>query len=246
MKITVLTLFPEMIETILNTSILKRAKDKGVFELEVVNIRDFSQNKYHHVDDTPYGGGAGMLMQIEPIDLALKSVRQENSYVLMTSPKAKPYTQDKAIELSKKDHLIFLCGHYEGIDARVEKLVDENISIGDYILTGGELASCVVIDSVVRLINNAITKESLDIESYDNNLLEYPQYTKPYDYCGDKVPEVLLSGHHKNIERWRLKMSLLETLKYRKDLLKNRKYTKEEVELLKELIAELKAENAWF
>lgn len=244
MKITVLTLFPEMIETILNTSILKRAKDKGVFELEVVNIRDFSQNKYHHVDDTPYGGGAGMLMQIEPIDLALKSVRQENSYVLMTSPKAKPYTQDKAIELSKKDHLIFLCGHYEGIDARVEKLVDENISIGDYILTGGELASCVVIDSVVRLINNAITKESLDIESYDNNLLEYPQYTKPYDYCGDKVPEVLLSGHHKNIERWRLKMSLLETLKYRKDLLKNRKYTKEEVELLKELIAELKAENA--
>ena len=187
-----------------------------------------------------------MLMQIEPIDLALKSVRQANSYVLMTSPKAKPYTQDKAIELSKKEHLIFLCGHYEGIDARVEKLVDENISIGDYILTGGELASCVVIDSVVRLINNAITKESLDIESYDNNLLEYPQYTKPYDYCGDKVPEVLLSGHHKNIERWRLKMSLLETLKYRKDLLKHRKYTKEEVELLKELIAELKAEKAWF
>ena len=244
MKITVLTLFPEMIETILKTSILKRAKDQGVFDLEVVNIRDFSKNKYHHVDDTPYGGGAGMLMQIEPIDLALKSVRHENSYVLMTSPKAKPFTQDKAIELSKKDHLIFLCGHYEGIDARVEKLVDENISIGDYILTGGELASCVVIDSVVRLIDHAITKESLDFESYDNNLLEYPQYTKPFDYCGDCVPELLLSGHHKNIERWRLKMSLLETFKHRKDLLKDRKFSKEEIELLKEILHDLKSEKA--
>lgn len=240
MKITILTLFPEMFEGILNNSILKRAKEKGVFEIELINIRDFSTNKYKHVDDTPYGGGAGMLMQVEPIDLALSSVRKSNSYVMMTSPKAKPYTQSKAIELSKKDHIIIICGHYEGIDARVEKMCDENISIGDYILTGGELASMVVVDSVVRLLDNAITHDSLDVESYDNGLLEYPQYTKPFDYKGDKVPEVLLSGHHKNIARYRLKMALYDTLRYRKDLFDKHEFTKEEIDVLKELLNDLK------
>lgn len=241
MKITVLTLFPEMFEGVMNNSILKRAHDKGVFEIEFVNIRDFSTNKFHHVDDTPYGGGAGMLMQVEPIDLALKSVRQYNSYVLMTSPKAKPFNQAKAHELSKKEHLIIICGHYEGIDARVEKMCDENISIGDYVLTGGELASMVVIDSVVRLLDHAISEDSLDVESYDNHLLEYPQYTKPYDYHGDKVPEVLISGNHQKIHEYRLKMALYDTLRYRPDLLKDHNFTKEEYHLLQEILIDLKA-----
>lgn len=240
MKITILTLFPEMFEGVLNNSILKRALDKGVFEIEFVNIRDFATNKYKHVDDTPYGGGAGMLMQVEPIDLALRSVRQANSYVMMTSPKAAPYTQAKAIELSKKEHLIIICGHYEGIDARVEKMCDENISIGDYILTGGELASMVVVDSVVRLIDHAISSDSLDVESYDNQLLEYPQYTKPYDYHGDKVPDVLLSGNHELIRKYRLKMALYDTLRYRPELLKDHQFTNEEYHMLQDILSDLK------
>ena len=240
MKITILTLFPEMIESSFEYSILKRAKDKGTFELEVVNIRDFTKDKHKHVDDTPYGGGAGMLLQIEPIDLALQSVRQANSHVMLTSPKAKPFTQAKARELAKKDHLIFICGHYEGVDARVETLIDENISIGDFILTGGEFATLTICDAIIRLIEHSITSESLDEESYDNNLLEYPQYTKPYDYKGMKVPDVLLSGHHKNIKEYRTKMALLETLKYRKDLLEKHKFTKEEIKILKSLINDLK------
>ena len=240
MKISILTLFPEMFDAVLNQSILKRARDKGLNDIEIINIRDFSKDKYHHVDDTPYGGGAGMLLQIEPIDLALQSVRSDNSFVLLTSPKAKPFNQLKAREYANKEHIVIVCGHYEGFDARVETLVDDRLSIGDFILTGGELAAMVVVDSVVRLLNDAISKDSLDVESFDNNLLEYPQYTKPPVYKGMKVPDVLLSGHHKNIQRYRLKEALKDTLRYRSDLLKNHEFTKEEIELLKEIRDELK------
>ena len=240
MKISILTLFPEMFDAVLNQSILKRARDKGLYDIEIINIRDFSKDKYHHVDDTPYGGGAGMLLQIEPIDLALQSVRSDNSFVLLTSPKAKPFNQLKAREYANKEHIVIICGHYEGFDARVETLVDDRLSLGDFILTGGELAAMVVVDSVVRLLNDAISKDSLDVESFDNNLLEYPQYTKPPVYKGMKVPDVLLSGHHKNIQRYRLKEALKDTLRYRSDLLKNHEFTKEETELLKEIRDELK------
>ena len=229
-----------MFDAVLNQSILKRARDKGLYDIEIINIRDFSKDKYHHVDDTPYGGGAGMLLQIEPIDLALQSVRSDNSFVLLTSPKAKPFNQLKAREYANKEHIVIICGHYEGFDARVETLVDDRLSIGDFILTGGELAAMVVVDSVVRLLNDAISKDSLDVESFDNNLLEYPQYTKPPVYKGMKVPDVLLSGHHKNIQRYRLKEALKDTLRYRSDLLKNHEFTKEEIELLKEIRDELK------
>ena len=229
-----------MFDAVLNQSILKRARDKGLYDIEIINIRDFSKDKYHHVDDTPYGGGAGMLLQIEPIDLALQSVRSDNSFVLLTSPKAKPFNQLKAREYANKEHIVIVCGHYEGFDARVETLVDDRLSIGDFILTGGELAAMVVVDSVVRLLNDAISKDSLDVESFDNNLLEYPQYTKPPVYKGMKVPDVLLSGHHKNIQRYRLKEALKDTLRYRSDLLKNHEFTKEEIELLKEIRDELK------
>ena len=181
-----------------------------------------------------------MLLQIEPIDLALQSVRSDNSFVLLTSPKAKPFNQLKAREYANKEHIVIICGHYEGFDARVETLVDDRLSIGDFILTGGELAAMVVVDSVVRLLNDAISKDSLDVESFDNNLLEYPQYTKPPVYKGMKVPDVLLSGHHKNIQRYRLKEALKDTLRYRSDLLKNHEFTKEEIELLKEIRDELK------
>ena len=229
-----------MFDAVLNQSILKRARDKGLYDIEIINIRDFSKDKYHHVDDTPYGGGAGMLLQIEPIDLALQSVRSDNSFVLLTSPKAKPFNQLKAREYANKEHIVIVCGHYEGFDARVETLVDDRLSIGDFILTGGELAAMVVVDSVVRLLNDAISKDSLDVESFDNNLLEYPQYTKSPVYKGMKVPDVLLSGHHKNIQRYRLKEALKDTLRYRSDLLKNHEFTKEEIELLKEIRDELK------
>jgi len=240
MKFTVLTLFPEMFTGFLNASIIKRAIEKETIEVEVVDIREFSTNKHRHVDDTPYGGGAGMLMQIEPLDLCLDSVIKDNSYTLLTSPKAKPYSQKDAKRLSEKEHIVVICGHYEGVDERIESRIDEHFSLGDYILTGGELASMVLIDSITRLISGSIKQESLEEESYNNHLLEYPQYTKPENYKGMKVPEVLLSGNHQEIKHWRDKMSLYETLKYRPDLLKDHKFSKAEIELLKELEKELK------
>lgn len=240
MKFTVLTMLPDLIKEYFEHSVIKKAKDRGAFEIEVVNIRDFSQNKHRHVDDSPYGGGAGMLLQIDPLLRALKHAKTPDSHVLLTSPKAYPFNQAKAIELAKKDHLIFICGHYEGVDARIERYVDENISIGDYIMTGGELASLVVIDAVSRLLDNSINSESLKEESFDNHLLEYPQYSRPSVYHGMKVPEVLLSGNHQMIKRWRMKMSFLETLKYRKDLLRKHQFSKEEIDLLHELYQDLK------
>lgn len=239
MKFTVLTLFPSFLSSFADTSIIKRAILKHNIDLEIVDFRAFSNNKHHHVDAKPYGGGAGMLLQVGPITSALNTYKKDNSYVLLTSPKAQPLKQKDLIRLSTKEHIIVICGHYEGFDARVERFVDEHISIGDYILTGGELASMVLIDGITRLLKGSINAESLASESYDNNLLEYPQYTKPFLYDKQAVPSILVSGNHEAIKRWRQKMALKETLRYRPDLLKNKSLSSEEKHLLKEIYEEL-------
>ena len=219
MKFDVLTLFPEMFEP-LNSSIIGRAKEKNLIEINLINIRDFSKDKHKKVDDTPYGGGAGMVMMPDVVYDAYKSVEDINAKVIYMSPQGKKLTQKKVEELAKQEHLIILCGHYEGIDQRViDKIVDEEISIGDYVLTGGELPAMVLIDSVSRYAEGVITKESTNEESFTNGLLEYPQYTRPEVFEGEKVPEVLLSGHHANIEKWRKEKSLEITAKKRPDLL---------------------------
>lgn len=233
MKITVLTLFPEMFENFLNTSIVGRSIARGLAEVEFVQIRDFAPGNYRHVDDTPFGGGSGMVMKCQPVLDALASVRTENSHVMLTSPAGKPYSQKKARELSDMDHLIILCGHYEGMDARINNHVDELVSIGDYVLTGGELAAMVIIDSVVRLLKGAIREGSADEESHENGLLEYPQYTHPSDYKGEKVPEILLSGNHAKIREWRILQSLRNTRELRPDLYEKHELTDEEKKILK-------------
>ena len=219
MKFDVLTLFPEMFEP-LNSSIIGRAKEKNLIEINLINIRDFSKDKHKKVDDTPYGGGAGMVMMPDVVYDAYKSIKDESAKVIYMSQQGKKLTQKKVEELAKNKHLIILCGHYEGIDQRViDKIVDEEISIGDYVLTGGELPAMVLIDSVSRYSDGVITKESTNEESFTNGLLEYPQYTRPEVFEGEKVPEVLLSGHHANIEKWRKEKSLEITAKKRPDLL---------------------------
>ncbi len=235
MKITVLTIFPDMFNDFLNTSIISRSIQKGLVEFEIVDIREYAPGSYRHVDDSPFGGGAGMVMKCQPVLDALEAVRTENSWSVLMSPAGQVYSQAKAHEYSEKDHLILLCGHYEGLDERINHHMDELISIGDYVLTGGELASMVISDSVVRLLKGAIRDESTDEESHENGLLEYPQYTKPADYKGEKVPEILLSGHHENIRKWRLKQSLKLTRERRPDLFAKHVLTKEEEKLLKEL-----------
>ena len=239
MKITILTLFPEMFEGFLNASIIKRILDANLAKIKIVDIRDYSNDKHHHVDDTPYGGGAGMLMKVDVLHRALLANKSDNSHILLTSPKAKPITQIDLKRWSKLDDIVIVCGHYEGIDYRFEKYCDEKVSIGDYVLTGGELASMVISDGILRLLDNSISKESLTEESFENGLLEYPQYTRPFEYDGQEVPFVLTNGNFKDIRRYNLKMSLLETIKYRSDLLENRDFTDEEYELLKEIKDEL-------
>lgn len=239
MKITVLTLFKEQFETFLNTSIIKRIIDKGLVEVSIVDMRDYSIDKHKHVDDTPYGGGAGMLLRVDVVAEAIKQNKDENTYCLLTSPKAKPYTQKDAYRLLEKDNIMIVCGHYEGVDARVDDYIDENVSIGDYVLTGGELPAMVVMDSIMRLIDNGINNESLKEESYTDGLLEYPQYTRPFEYEGKEVPFVLTNGNHEEIRKYNLKMALKETYLYRKDLLENRTLNSEEEKLLKEIEDEL-------
>lgn len=239
MKITILTLFENMYDGFLNTSIIKRILDKGIAEIKLVDIRNYSNDKHKHVDDTPYGGGAGMLMKVDVVDRAIRDNVNHNSHILLTSPKAKPLTQDDLIRFSKMEDIVIVCGHYEGIDSRIEEYCDEKVSIGDYILTGGELASMVLTDGILRLLDDSINKESLKEESFDNNLLEYPQYTRPYEYNGKKVPDVLVNGDFKKIKRHNLKQALKETILYRPDLLKNRNFTKEEIEILEELKSDL-------
>ncbi len=221
MQFDVLTLFPEMF-SILDESIIGRAKKNKQIDINLVNIRDFSENKHNKVDDTPYGGGAGMVMMPDVVYRAYNSLEnKENAKVIYMSPQGKKLNQEKVKELSKENHLIILCGHYEGIDQRVlDKIVDEEISIGDYVLTGGEIPAMVLIDSVSRYVEGVLNKESIKEESFIENLLEYPQYTRPEVFEGEKVPEVLLSGNHKEIEKWRKEKSLEITKKKRPDLLK--------------------------
>ena len=222
MKIDILTLFPEMFDGFKNESIIKRAIDSKKVEINTCNFRDFAKNKHKKVDDTPYGGGAGMVLMCQPIYDAVESLKTDKSKVIMLSPQGKPYTQKKAYELSKEEHLIFICGHYEGFDERISSLCDEEISIGDYVLTGGELPSMVIADSVVRLLPGVIEEESHEIDSFNENLLDYPTYTKPRNYKGMKVPEVLLSGDHKKIDEWRKEQRLLVTKEKRPDLLRKK------------------------
>ena len=220
MQFDVLTLFPEMF-TPLKQSILGRAQEKELIQIHTVNMRDFSKDKHKKVDDTPYGGGAGMVIRPDVVYDAYNSVKSEDAKVIYLSPQGKVLNQNKVKELSKEKHLILLCGHYEGIDQRViDEIVDEEISIGDYVLTGGELPSMVLIDSISRYVEGVLNKESIIEESFSENLLEYPQYTRPEIFLEKKVPEVLLSGHHENIRKWRKERSLEITKLKRPDLLK--------------------------
>ena len=235
MKFDILTLFPEMF-TSLKESIIGRAIDKNLIEINAINIRDFSKDKHKKVDDTVYGGGAGMLIMPNVVYDAYNSVKSDKSKVIYLSPQGKKLCQEKVLELSKEKHLILLCGHYEGIDQRVlDKIVDEEISIGDYVLTGGELPAMVLIDSVSRYVDGVLTKGSTDEESFSNGLLEYPQYTRPEDFEGEKVPEILLTGHHENIEKWRHFESLKNTFKKRPDLLENIELSDEDRQFLEDL-----------
>ena len=232
MKFDVLTLFPEMFES-LNQSIIGKGKEKGLIDINLVNIRDFSKNKHKQVDDTPYGGGAGMVMKADVVYDAYKSLKAAKAKVIYMSPQGKVLNQNKVQSLAKEEHIILLCGHYEGIDQRVlDEIVDEEISIGDYVLTGGEIPAMVLIDSVSRYVDGVIKKESIEEESFSNGLLEYPQYTRPETFLNSKVPEVLLSGNHQNIEKWRRQKSLENTYKKRPELLKNKKLSIEDKEFL--------------
>ncbi len=229
MKISIITLFPEVFEPILNSSISKRAQKKGLVEFELINLRDFGEGKHQVVDDRPYGGGAGMVLKADVLAKALKQLTMDNgqltkkelSNVILTSASGVPYKQSKAKELSKLDHITIVCGHYEGVDQRfIDKYVSEEISIGDYVLTGGEIPAMVIADSITRLIPGVLEKpEAIQNESFSTPLLEYPQYTRPDEFKGEKVPEVLLSGNHAQINKWRSQKSLEKTKKIRPDLL---------------------------
>lgn len=220
MKFDVLTLFPEMFES-LKTSIIGKAVEKKLIDINITNIRDFSEDKHKKVDDTPYGGGAGMIMKPDVVYRAYQSVKENKAKVIYLSPQGKTLNQQKVEDLSKESHLILLCGHYEGIDQRVlDKIVDEEISIGDYVLTGGEIPAMVLIDSVSRYVEGVLKQDSIQEESFSNGLLEYPQYTRPEIFEGEAVPEILLSGHHQNIEKWRKEKSVEITKKKRPDLIK--------------------------
>ena len=220
MRIKVLSLFPKMFDGILNESIIKRAMDDKKVNIDVIDLRSYSKDKHNKVDDTIYGGGAGMLIKCEPVFDAIDDLKTKNTKVIMLSPDGVKYNQEKAYELSKEKNIILLCGHYEGFDERINTVVDEKISIGDYVLTGGEIPAMAIIDSVTRLLPGVINEESHLNDSFNNDLLDYPQYTKPQEYRGMKVPDVLLSGDHKKIDEWRREEQIKKTKKQRPDLLK--------------------------
>ena len=215
MKIDILTLFPEMFDGFLNTSIIKRALDNKYVDIKVHNFRDYSQDKHKRVDDYPYGGGAGMVLMCEPIFRAIESLKTKDTITIMLTPAGKLFKQEIAKDLSNKKHIILLCGHYEGFDERIKTIVDMELSIGEYVLTGGEVPAMAITDAITRLIPEVITKESLDSESFTDNLLDYPNYTRPEVFRGMKVPEVLLSGHHKNIEEYRKEERIKMTDKHK-------------------------------
>ncbi len=238
MKFHVLTLFPEMIEQGFHTSITGRAMEKGLLSLNAVNIRDFAGNKHMKVDDYPYGGGAGMVMQAEPVYAAHQSLEEQAGQKLRTiylTPQGRTFNQKMAEEFAQEEELVFLCGHYEGIDERVlEEVVTDYVSIGDYVLTGGELPALVMMDTISRLVPGVLNNDvSAETESFQDSLLEYPQYSRPEEWRGKKVPPILLSGHHANVEKWRREQSIIRTAKWRPDLLEKAQLTKKEQEFLK-------------
>jgi len=223
MIIDILTLFPGMFDGFINESIIKRARDKGIVKINIIDFRKYSKLSNNQVDDTPYGGGGGMVLMIEPIYDALKEIKDndKDAYVILLTPDGKKFRQEEAVYLSKnRKHLVFICGHYEGFDERIRTLCDLEISIGDYVLTGGELPAMVISDSIIRLLDGVITNTSLDSESFNDKLLDYPTYTKPREFMGMKVPDVLLSGDHAKIAEWRYKQKLERTKERRPDLLK--------------------------
>lgn len=237
MKISVLTIFPEMVKPLLDSSILGRAQKNGILDIEVINIRDFADNKHHNTDDYPFGGGVGMLMMAQPIFSAFKKIKTENSLSIYLSPQGKVFNGEIAKELSKEKHLIFLCGHYEGVDQRViDNLIDREISIGDYVLTGGELAAVAIIDATARFIDGVLgSNVSAHDDSFSDGLLEAPQYTRPADFNGFCVPEILLSGNHKEIAAWQREKQLEITLKKRPELLKNANLSEKDIKFLEKL-----------
>lgn len=240
MRIEILTIFPNFFSSPLNESLIKKAQENGLIQIKVIDIRDFTKDKHKSVDDTPFGGGAGMVMMVEPLSLALNSItsREEIDYhIVLTSAQGKRFDQGKAFELSKKEHLVIICGHYKGIDERIKSLYDlEELSIGDYVLTGGELPALVILDSLVRLIPGFLGNfQSAETDSFYEGLLGYPEYTRPAEFKGLKVPEVLLSGNHEKIRLWRKKEALRKTLEQRSDLLEKKILSLEDKKLLTEI-----------
>lgn len=241
LKIKILTLFPTFFDSFKETSIIKRAIDKQQVSIETIDFREYTLDKHNNVDDTCYGGGAGMLLSCQPIVDCIKANKQDNSKVLMMSPQGKTFNQKMARELvASNEEIIILCGHYEGFDERIRDYVDEEVSIGDFVLTGGEVGALVISDALTRLNDGVIRTDSHEDDSFENGLLEYPQYTKPVEYDGKKVPDVLLSGHHENIRKWRLKESLRKTYLRRPDLLEKKELNEEEKKFLAEIVEEEK------
>lgn len=216
MKIDILTLFPEVIKPFLESSMIKRAQEEGYISINLINFRDYSLDKFKRVDDTPYGGGRGMILMIEPLVRALKSIKKEDSLVILMSPQGEKYNQKKAFELSKHKHLIIICGHYEGVDERIKNYIDLELSIGDYILTGGEIPALVLIDTITRL-SGILDKEVVEEETFSSDIFDYPVYTRPKEFEGFEVPDVLLSGDHKKIEKWRREEAIRNTNLRRND-----------------------------
>ena len=248
MRIDIMTLFPEMCETVLSESIIGRARERGFVDIHCVNIRDFTADKHNRVDDAPYGGGMGMLMQAQPIYDCYQSLcenAEERPHLVYMSPQGQTLTQEKVKSLAKMPHLVLLCGHYEGVDERIlDEIVDEEISIGDYVLTGGELPAMVLADAVCRMLDGVLPNdEAKSLESHYNGLLEYPQYTRPPVWHGVSVPDVLLSGHHENIEKWRHEQSLLRTFLRRPDLLETAELSEKDRKFLKKVKAEQEKED---
>lgn len=236
MKIHVVTLFPEMVEGFFKNSIMKRAVESGIISYDVIDFRSFAADRHHTCDDAPFGGGAGMVIKCEPLCAALDSIGAKDKRVVFASPSGRKLTQQYAENLSKEEELVFICGHYEGIDQRVIDLyVDDEISIGDYVISSGEVSTLVIIDAVYRLIDGVISKDSLNEESFSDGLLEYPQYTRPETYCSKRVPDVLLSGHHAKIGQWRLQKRLEKTLSHRPDLLETASLDANSRKILNEL-----------
>lgn len=244
MKIDILTLFPGMFVSPFTESIIKRAVEKGLVDINAINIREYAEDRHQQVDDYPYGGGAGMVLKPDVVIRAIENTKSADAYTVYLSPQGKKLTQEIVRDLSRHSHLVLLCGHYEGIDDRILSLVDEEISIGDYILTGGELPAMVLIDAVARLLPGVLGDDaSAREESFTNQLLEYPQYTRPAIYRQKEVPAILLSGHHEKIRRWRLQQSLLKTLLKRPELLLERDFTAEEKKILAQMLFERERED---